>query len=122
MMDHPTSLSCRLAWGSKPADGLEGSIHLNPFFQLIGELVGQAERIAFLRFEESFPPLLNMDHIHRSIEVLKVLHQGAMRVASHAHRNTWTCISGTEILMRSMSERKPSREFSKEKAGQCSKR
>jgi len=39
MMDHPTSLSCRLAWGSKPADGLEGSIHLNPFVWSVGRLL-----------------------------------------------------------------------------------
>lgn len=81
MLNHSAQLRCGLSGRSKSANRLEGIIHLDAFLQLIVELVGQAQSITLIRFEESLPPLLNMDNVHGNIQILQVLHQGSMIVA-----------------------------------------
>jgi hypothetical protein len=77
MLNHSAQLCCGLSGRSKSANRLEGIIHLDAFLQLIVELVGQTQSITLIRFEESLPPLLNMDNVHGNIQILQVLHQGS---------------------------------------------
>src|SRR5262249_53691826 len=76
-----TQLCCGFSGRSESANGLEGIVHLDALLQLIVEPVDQAKRIAFIRFEESFASLLNMDDVHWDVEILKILHQSSMIVS-----------------------------------------
>ena len=66
---------------------MQGITNLDAFLQLIVQLVGQAKRVAFVCFEESFLPLLDMDHENWNIELLQVLEQSAMVMSSYFQKS-----------------------------------
>ena len=67
---------------------------LNTLLQLVVEMVGETKCIAFVCFEQTLLPLLDMDDVHRDIELLQILEQSPMIVSSHfQQRLTW--VSGT---------------------------
>jgi len=53
---------------------------LDALFQLVQQMVGQAEGIALLGFEHAYRTLLDGHHLHRDIVFLQVLYPGSVVV------------------------------------------
>lgn len=46
---------------------------LDPFFELVEEVISQVQRIAFVGFDHAYWSRLNRHHIHGNVEFLEIL-------------------------------------------------
>src|SRR6266699_2615913 len=85
MLHHATQLRGSFRWRSQTTNGLHGIAHLNTLLQLIEQEVSQAQRIPLVRFEQALLALLDVHHVDRKIQLLQIVEQRPMVVASHFH-------------------------------------
>src|SRR5712692_2182455 len=85
--DQSFELSGGLRRGNDPSDELQFVGDLHPQFELAVELVGQRQRVAFVRFEHACRSTLHMHDVDRDVQVLQVLLKGAVMVARALHQD-----------------------------------
>jgi hypothetical protein len=80
-MDHPAQVRrCLCRWGQAP-HSLQRVGRLHAFLQHIVKVIGQAQRITFIRLEQACLALLYVHEVDRNLEFMQVLHQQGMIVA-----------------------------------------
>ena len=83
VLHHPLQLGGGLSRRRQAPHCLQRVSCLYAFLQGVVEMIRQAQRVAFVRFEQASLPLLHMHKVDRNIQLLQVLHQGFVIVAGH---------------------------------------